>query len=204
MSYNSKYKNIFSEWVAMYNSGITITEISKKYNCARSNIRRRLVSLGVKIRPYRESGKDKFKWDDPSVAYNALVIKKENDCWGWAGRNNGHGYACFFIKRKCYLAHRYSYEIHNNQSPGNLFVCHSCDNPICSNPDHLFLGDTGANTRDCFIKKRHPWAKLTKDEVIDIKKRIETGESNMRLAAIFNVSYQTIYDIKRGTTWWYI
>lgn len=201
---NSKYLKEFDNWADMYNAGSTITEISVKYKCSRSNIRRRLVRMGIEIRPpvFLTGETGRSRWESPIFAYNELVIKNETGCWGWSGILS-QGYGCFCVKGKSFKAHRYSYEIHRGEV-GDNFVCHSCDNPICSNPDHLFLGDCGDNIRDCYKKKRHPWVKLTLSDVIEIKKRLEKGEKSKNIAALFGISCGAISDIKRGETWNYV
>jgi hypothetical protein len=84
----------------------------------------------------------------------------ENDCWGWIGYKNKNGYVQIGIgsrtdksKRKVF-AHRVSYEIHFGEIPDNMFVCHVCDNPTCSNPKHLFLGSQFDNMADAKSKGR--------------------------------------------------
>lgn len=80
-------------------------------------------------------------------------------CWKWAGCKFKHGYGRFAVTRSGkisrFLAHRVSYELHFGD-PGELCVCHKCDNPECCNPEHLFIGTRADNTRDCFEKGRYP------------------------------------------------
>jgi len=83
----------------------------------------------------------------------------ESGCWVWQSSIRGNGYGAFFTHlqpegRKCHGAHRYSWELSNGAIPEGLWVLHKCDNRICVNPDHLFLGDRTDNMRDCANKKR--------------------------------------------------
>lgn len=83
-------------------------------------------------------------------------------------------------------------------------VCHRCDNPICVNPAHLFLGNASDNMRDMASKGRHPKqlasyrAKLMPREVITIR---ESTATNMALAKRHGVDPSTIRAIKKGITW---
>lgn len=81
-------------------------------------------------------------------------VKKTNSCWIWIGSVYSNGYGCFFVDGKNIGANRFSYKIHFNKLPRNLFVCHQCDNIKCVNPKHLFLGTQKDNLQDMVIKGR--------------------------------------------------
>lgn len=74
-------------------------------------------------------------------------VDKSSDCWEWTAHTDGDGYGIFWVDGVNRRAHRISYAV-THGDPGDLMVCHSCDNPRCVNPAHLFLGDATANNRD--------------------------------------------------------
>lgn len=78
------------------------------------------------------------------------------DCWRWHGQKNNEGYAVLWdgIGQSKLRANRLSWVIHNGILPLGLVVCHTCDNPECTNPVHLFLGDLLDNNADAIVKGR--------------------------------------------------
>jgi len=80
-----------------------------------------------------------------------------DDCWEWTGCvSQRAGYGQFHLNRKTQLAHRIAYALTHGAIPEGVFVCHHCDNRMCCNPDHLFLGTQIDNMRDCIAKDRFP------------------------------------------------
>lgn len=124
-------------------------------------------------------------------------------CWPWQGRRMKAGYGRLVIGGRHEGAHRVAFELRREKVATGLFVCHSCDNPPCCNPGHLFLGDHAANMRDRSLKGRAPLhkAKLTTKEVASIRKRLSCGESGVVLAREFEISPTAISRIKLGRTW---
>ena len=141
----------------------------------------------------------------------------DDDCWEWTGFKLGSYYGGMNIgytkledgtfKNKMALAHRISYEIHFGAIPDGLHVCHHCDNPICVNPNHLFVGTIRDNIADRERKGRgargskNGRSKLTESQVVELRKRYANGESQKSLATAFGVTITTINHIVTGKTW---
>ena len=81
---------------------------------------------------------------------------EKNGCWEWKKKKTLHGYGETSIQGKSRLVHRLSYEIFKGKIPEGKNVCHSCDNKICFNPDHLWIGTQKENIEDCIKKERWP------------------------------------------------
>lgn len=109
------------------------------------------------------------------------------------------------------MAHRFSYELHYGDIPGNMCVLHRCDNRLCVRPDHLFLGTLKENVRDMMAKQRqsrgsnHYSAKLDEASVREIRKRrAESGISHRSLAEEYGVSAPIITRIVNRKIWRHI
>lgn len=77
-----------------------------------------------------------------------------NGCHIFVGSTDHWGYGLIYWERKLRPAHRFAWEAHNGPIPPGMFVCHSCDNPPCVNPDHLWLGTNDDNMADMKAKGR--------------------------------------------------
>lgn len=106
-------------------------------------------------------------------------------------------------------AHRVAYYLGTGDDPGELFVCHHCDNKACCNPAHLYAGTPADNSRDMIERERlplgedRPFAKLTKDEVAQILAEWNGSDlpSQDELAECYGVSQAAIGLIIRGKRW---
>lgn len=81
---------------------------------------------------------------------------KENGCWEWTKSRHHGRYGIFRFNNKVVTTHRMSWIIHFGEIPTGACVCHKCDNVICVNPEHLFIGSQLDNIRDR-TKKGRSW-----------------------------------------------
>jgi HNH endonuclease len=77
-----------------------------------------------------------------------------DDCWEWIKCRRSCGYGTMRVSGYNVAVHRISFAIHFLSVPAEMCVCHSCDNPLCCNPNHLWLGDNAQNTADKVTKGR--------------------------------------------------
>lgn len=136
-------------------------------------------------------------------------VDKSGDCWLWLGQTNG-GYGVISCNGKDKYAHRVSWQIHNGNIPGDILVLHTCDNPPCVNPDHLWLGTDADNTNDKVKKNRHlcgssqPNSKLHESDVLVIRELWSVGTSKKAIAWLFDIAEGTAYQIAKRTSWRHI
>jgi len=134
-------------------------------------------------------------------------------CWLWMASTDGYGYGQFWNAQKHAQvpAHRFLWELLHGSIPKGMCICHHCDNPICVNPTHLFLGTKADNAQDAVAKGRmhlgeaHGQSKLTKRDIIAIRKRHDSDDEICReLAMIYEVGIRHIYKIIKRETWRHI
>ncbi len=133
-------------------------------------------------------------------------VTKADGCWEWTG-NRSHGYGLVCAGKKRVGAHRRSWEMANGPVPAGMWVLHKCDNPPCVRPDHLFLGHQKDNEADKVAKgrqrygSRHGNAKLTEDDVIDIRSLRSFGATLRDLSTSFAVAEGVISSIANRRAW---
>jgi hypothetical protein len=142
----------------------------------------------------------------------SYIPEPMSGCWLWEGPVNAHGYGRLSAGGKSWTAHRASYEIHKGPIHSGLWVLHTCDQPGCVNPDHLYLGTVVENVRDMMQRGRHvrwngtrrgtgnPKSRLTPEQVQEIR-CLPPGLTRRQAGRLYGVSHATIIDIIKGRTW---
>lgn len=157
-------------------------------------------------RKYRRGTVDRVPSRTTEERFDAKVNKTES-CWLWTGGLAQDGYGAFWYDGRTGLAHRYAHERFIGPIPDGHVVCHKCDVPLCVRPDHLFSGTPTANVADRDSKGRmargesSPLSKFSEDDITEIRRRHEAGESNRRLADVFGTTPTNIRFIVTRRTW---
>lgn len=136
------------------------------------------------------------------------------DCWEWTASLFSNGYGQFRVGKKKVKAHRFAFRVFNGRILPELFVCHSCDNPKCVRPSHLFAGSAKENAQDRDSKGRgkaifprligenNP-AHKTDEQTVKLirKKRQEQNTTFEQLASDFGLSLSQIANIIHRRSW---
>lgn len=157
-------------------------------------------------------------------------VKIKDNCWEWQKGKTKFGYGKITYRNKFTLAHRISFLTFKGEISQDYSVLHSCDNPSCINPDHLWLGTQHDNVHDCIVKcrrntatgwkhtdqtkiklknrrrpdkrgEKHHLAKLNCDNVKEIIHLNNGGMKQAEIAEKFNLSQSTISKIVNKKRW---
>ena len=144
-------------------------------------------------------------------------VRRGEGCWEWSAGRSSEGYGSVRHGGVMVKAHRLAYELTHGKIPTGMVVCHTCDNPPCCNPSHLFVGTVAENNRDRARKgrsrgtfssspshpsrqrrgERHWCAKLTAEQVVWAREMVALGDSQSSVARALGVSSGTISRIVR-------
>ena len=154
------------------------------------------------------------EWKDAARFWrNVNVRRSDSLCWEWEGATTTSGYGHMHYKGRLELAHRIAWELSNGSIDGGLHVCHTCDNRVCCNPFHLWLGTAADNNKDRDDKGRwnNGWTKeggsshrkrLTPDQVREIRRLAIGGDLPIASIALqFGLSRSHTSSIICGRTW---
>lgn len=146
------------------------------------------------------------KWDTQHMTAEQRFdhyVEKTDQCWFWRGTKNRAGYGVIHVGGGTkMLAHRWAFEASRSGANG-LLVCHTCDNPSCVNPAHLFAGTDADNQTDK-AKKLRAGKVLTPEQVKEIKQMLVDSATPLHIIAErFMCSRKSIQRIKNGQYWRY-
>jgi hypothetical protein len=152
------------------------------------------------------SGASRFCSDSCHLTTN---VKKVRGCWIWQAGFDKDGYGMVRMTgRRRLRAHRASYAEFVGPVASGVMVCHTCDEPACINPGHLFLGTAQDNKADSMSKARHVkgegvyWkAKLRERDVIAIR---ADNRRAIVIASEYGIDRNSVHHIKARKTWKHI
>lgn len=146
-----------------------------------------------------------------------FVRRGPDECWLWmASTQKGTGYGKLGrgpAGSGWEYAHRIAWQLANGEIPTDLCVLHRCDNRICVNPNHLFLGTKAVNADDRNRKGRtkpgrpsrgetNGRAKLSREDVVKIRLMRTTGAASFaEIGAAFGVSGEHARRVCAGQNW---
>ena len=154
----------------------------------------------------------------PEVLWSKVNKRGEDECWEWKGFKNHDGYGRTWINDKGYYAHRVIYSlaypnIINLNAPISIndsgFLLHTCDNPSCCNPKHLWVGTHADNMADKVSKGRSPdfsggkgpRCKLTMEQVREARLLRKNGMNAKELAIKFKLSLASMKTLLRNDSY---
>ncbi len=161
-----------------------------------------------------------YRQKPTTIKYLIDALKIQTDeCQIWPFSKDSDGYGKAYMDGRCWQAHRLSKKLTDPDFDESLGCLHTCDNPPCFNPQHLFQGTNADNAKDRDSKGRGHWQQpnwkppavkfwqhrkghaINPERIRDVRARWANGESQSSIARHFGVPRTAIHRIVRGRTW---
>ena len=187
--------------------------------CCIKGCNRKSIALGLCPLHYRRNrlygSPVASKWHSGTARHKSTEdrfmerVRKTDGCWLWLGSKDQDGYPMFQASirdMKFRKGHRVSYALFRGPVTEGMMVCHTCDNPSCVNPDHLFLGTGLDNMQDKIAKGRSrvpigeksPHAKITEEQAQAI---LADPRPYTVIAEHYGIAAATVGSIKQRQSW---
>lgn len=139
----------------------------------------------------------------PDWFMSRVIVDVASGCFNWRFGKSDFGYGRLFYNGKDCKAHRVAYELSTEAFDGTLQVLHSCDNPACCNPEHLFQGTQKENMLDMRSKGRQAKVRygMSLEKARKIRQEYADGSSQSALASKYHIAKSTIHNIVHNVTW---
>lgn len=122
-------------------------------------------------------------------------VSKTKDCWLWLAYKTKKGYGKFYLNGHNHRAHRVAYYLTHGKWPQHQAL-HTCDNPSCVRPSHIYDGTPKQNTKDMMSRNRqNNSTKLSNEDVLTMRKLFSQGVKCGPLAIQFNVTESWVWNL---------
>lgn len=190
-----------------HKQNMTLEEVGSELGVAYTTVQKWMAKHDIPRREYGEL-EDRFP----------LYYEKndETDCWEWKMTLDKWGYGGIRDDDgKTRRAHRVSYKLHKGEIPDGAYICHTCHNECCVNPDHLYAGNAQSNVDDAiergtFLETRPQGeqvgtSKLVESEVRELKRKYNSGDyTQSELADEYGIGQTQVSRIVRGEWWQHV
>lgn len=145
--------------------------------------------------------------------WQRVDMRAPSECWNWVGTKSRGGYGRLKVMGHTIAAHRFSLMVAIGRCiNSHEFACHTCDNPVCVNPKHLYVGNHKTNTADMVARNRsvkwegkrrgqeNPRAKLNIEDIHKIR-FMHFVVPIRKIASQFSINKSTVCDIIYKRSW---